>query len=270
MITVVLMFALLATTYGISKHTLTYSSPYFLIGFRMILGGLLLLGFQLFSDRKNFYIKKRDLSTFLKGSIAVYLLFIPEIWALKRLTTTKVVTLYSITPFLTALLAYFLISEKLSFKKIAGMIVGVLGIIPLIITPNSPGGHATELFKISTAEIVLLVAICAASYGWFPVKRLLNRGYKASMINGTVMFIGGIGAMITSFIVDGLFVQRVTHILPFFCWALLLVLVGNVIYPNMYAWNLKRYSFTFLSFATFLSPIFGTFYGWYFFSEAVT
>jgi drug/metabolite transporter (DMT)-like permease len=38
----------------------------------------------------------------------------------------------------------------------------------------------------------------------------------------------------------------------------------------MYGWHLRKYSFTLLSFAGFLCPVFGAFFGWIFLSEPIT
>lgn len=271
MITVVFMYAVLAATFTIAKKALSYGNPYFLIGFRMTVAGTLFLTLNYLFDRKNFFLKRNDIWLFLKTAFFyIYLAFIPEFWALSRLTSSKVVIIYSITPFVAATFAYFLASERLTKLKVFGMIVGTLGIIPLLITPDATGSVAAELFHVSVAEGVLLIAVVAAAYGWFPVKDLMNKGYSLPMINGVTMLVGGIGALATSFAVEGIFVKHVFDFWPFLFWVLLLIVFANGVFYNMYGWHLRRYSFTLLSFAGFLCPLFGTFYGWTFLSESVT
>jgi len=271
MITVIFMYAVLAATFTIAKKALSYGNPYFLIGFRMTLAGTLFLGLQYLFNRKNFYIRREDIWQFLKASFFyIYLAFIPEFWALSRLTSSKVVIIYSITPFVAATVAYFLASERLTKVKVFGMIIGTLGIIPLLITPDSIGSTSDELFTVSAAEGVLLIAVVAAAYGWFPVKKLMNKGYTLPMINGVTMLTGGIGALFTSFAIEGVFTRHIFDIGPFLFWVLLLILFANGVFYSMYGWHLRRYSFTLLSFAGFLCPLFGTFYGWAFLKEVVT
>ena len=271
MITVVFMYAVLAATFTVAKKALSYSNPYFLIAFRMTLAGTLFLGLQYLFNRKNFFIRREDIFLFLKTSFFyIYLAFIPEFWALSRLTSSKVVIIYSITPFVAATLAYFLASERLTKIKVVGMIIGTLGVIPLIITPDSATSVAAELFKVSAAEGVLLIAVFAGAYGWFPVKKLMNKGYTLPMINGVTMLVGGLAALATSLAVEGVFTKHIFDFGPFLFWVLLLILLANGIFYNMYGWHLRRYSFTLLSFAGFLCPLFGTFYGWAFLKEVIT
>jgi len=271
MITIIFMYAVLAATFTIAKQALNYANPYFLIAFRMTLAGTLFLGFQYLFNRKKFFINREDIWPFLKTSFFyIYLAFIPEFWALSRLSSSKVVIIYSITPFIAATFAYFLASEKLTKIKVIGMTVGALGIVPLLITPDQAGNVTTELFSVSIAEGVLLIAVIAAAYGWFPVKKLMNKGYSLPMINGVTMLVGGLGALLTSFALEGVFVKHVFDFGPFLFWVLLLILFANGVFYNMYGWHLRRYSFTLLSFAGFLCPLFGTFYGWAFLSEAIT
>lgn len=271
MLTVVFMYAVLAATFTVAKKALSYANPYFLIAFRMTVAGTLFLGLQYLFNRKKFFLRREDIFLFLKTSFFyIYLAFIPEFWALSRLTSSKVVIIYSITPFVAATLAYFLASERLTRIKVVGMIVGTLGVIPLLITTDQAGVTAAELFKVSAAEGVLLIAVFAGAYGWFPVKKLMNKGYSLPMINGVTMLVGGLGALVTSFAIEGVFTTHIFDFGPFLFWVLLLIILANGIFYNMYGWHLRTYSFTLLSFAGFLCPLFGTFYGWAFLREAVT
>ncbi len=61
MILVVLVYAVLASTFTLAKAALDYAKPFFLIGFRMIMAGTLLLGYLAVTDKKSLYIKKSDM-----------------------------------------------------------------------------------------------------------------------------------------------------------------------------------------------------------------
>jgi drug/metabolite transporter (DMT)-like permease len=270
MITIVFMYAVLAISFTISKLAIQHATPYFLIGFRMITAGTLFLTFQYIFNRKNFVLRKSDIGSFLYVSLFyIYLAFIPEFWALQKLSSSKVVIIYSATPFIAAALAYFLAKERLTIKKIIGMLIGLAGIFPILMTQNL-AGPAKEFFYISSREAILLIAVVSAAYAWFPLKKLMNKGYTLPMINGTTMLIGGIGAMLTSFAVEGVVGTHVYSVGPFLLWTLLLVFLSNGIFYSMYGWHLRRYSFTLLSFAGFLCPVFGAFFGWYLLSEPIT
>lgn len=271
MLLVILLYAILASTFTIAKMALNFAKPFFLIGFRMIMAGSLMISFIYFFQKHKFNIKKDDWWLFIKVSIFhVYLAFIPEFWALQYVSSSKTNLIYSATPFISALLAYILLKEKLTFKKMLGMLIGISSLLPIFLTQTDVRESAMEIFSISLPEIVLLIAVASAAYAWFIVKKLLDKGYSLLMINGVAMLLGGIGALITSFIVEGIKAPLIFDFWPFLFWTSLLVLVANIIVYNFYGWLLKRYSITFVTSAGFLCPIFGAFYGYFFLSENIT
>lgn len=269
MFLIVLLYALLASSFVFAKYALDYAAPIFLIGFRMTLSGVLLLGYLYFFRKDAFRLKKEDLFLFFRVAFFhIYLAFITEFWALQYVTSSKTTLIYSLTPFIAATLAYFLLKEKLNTRKVIGMCVGVLGLCPILFQTQSEGGE--KFFSISIPEIVLLVAVVSASYAWFDIKKLMAKNYSLLMINGFAMFTGGVAAFLTSFATEGFTPAPVTEFGPFLKYVLILVILSNVIFYNMYGWLLKKYSITFLTFAGFLSPIFGTFFGWFFRNDPIT
>ncbi|MFH1461663.1 MAG: DMT family transporter [bacterium] len=271
MFLVVLLYAILASTFTIAKIALGFAKPFFLIGFRMILAGSIMLSFIYFFQKTKFKIKKCDWSLFIKVAVFhIYLAFIPEFWSLQYLTSSKTNLIYSITPFVAAVLSYFLLKEKLSLKKFMGMFIGFLGVIPIFLTQTDTREATMELFSISLPEFVLLIAVFSGAYAWFVVKKLMDKGYSLLMINGVAMFLGGIGALITSVFAEGIATCPIFDFWPFLGWTSLLVLVANIIVYNFYGLLLKRYSITFVTSAGFLCPVFGAFYGSFFLSEKIT
>lgn len=271
MFLVVLLYAILASTFTIAKIALSFAKPFFLIGFRMILAGSIMISFIYFFQKSKFKINKDDWWLFIKVAIFhVYLAFIPEFWSLQYLTSSKTNLIYSVTPFVAALLSYILLNEKLSFKKFTGMLIGLLGIIPIFLTQTDTREAAMEFFSISLPELVLLIAVFSGAYAWFVVKKLMDKGYSLLMINGIAMFFGGIGALATSLFVEGMATCPIFNFWPFLGWTSLLVLVANIIVYNFYGLLLKKYSITFVTSAGFLSPVFGAFYGYFFLSEKIT
>ncbi|MBU4269880.1 DMT family transporter [Candidatus Dependentiae bacterium] len=271
MFLVVLLYAILASTFTMAKIALGFAKPFFLIAFRMIVAGTLMLSFVYFFKRKQFFVHKKDWGLFLKTALFhIYISFIFEFWSLQYLTSSKTTLIYSATPFIAALLSYIILSEKLSLKKFIGLVIGILGLVPILLTQTDIRESRMELFSVSLPEITLLIAVISGAYAWFLVKKLLDRGYSLLMINGITMLFGGIGAFFTFLFVDGIKESPVTQIGPFLFWTLLLVLVANIIVYNLYGWLLKKYSITFITSAGFLCPVFGAFYGYIFLTEKIT
>ncbi|MFH1644083.1 MAG: DMT family transporter [bacterium] len=271
MFLVILEYLILASTFTIAKATLFYAKPFFIIGIRMTFAGILLLGFKYLTDKRSLTLYKSDWWLFLKASIFhIYLAFIPEFWALQYLTSAKTNLIYSATPFIAALLAYFIFAEKLTRQKTIGMFIGLLGLIPIFLTQTDPREGSMELFSFSLPELVLLGAVFSATYAWFIIKKLLIKGYSLVVINGVSMFVGGIFSLLTSFIFEGVKTNPVFDFWPFLFWVLFLILMANIISYNLYAWLIKHYSITFVTFAGFLCPVFGAFLGWFFLGEHIS
>ena len=266
---VVLEYAILASTFTIAKIALNYAYPFFLIGFRMTVAGCLLLGYLYLFRRSHLKIATKDYSRFFSTALFhIYLAFMLEFWALQYVPSAKTVIIYALTPFFAALFSYVLHREKLSPKKILGIVVGCTGLVPIL--AGQSGNESLLLANTSFPEAVLLVAVACACYAWFIIKDLMRKGYHLGLINGVAMLIGGLMSFVTSFFFEGSWSEAVIAWEPFLFWTLLLVMVANVISYNLYGWLLQTYSITFMTVAGFLCPIFGAFFGWLFLNEAIT
>lgn len=271
MVLIALLYFILASTFTIAKTVLFYAKPFFTIGFRMIIAGFLLLIGSWVINRKKPKIKKEDWLLFFQAIMFhIYIAFMAEFWALQYLSSSKTSLIYAATPFIAAVLSYFLLAEKLSFKKRIGMVIGFIGLIPIILTQTDSREAAMEFFSVSLPEVVLLVGVVSATYAWFIIKKLMDRGYSIPMINGVAMLGGGILSLSTSAIVEGFSPCPVSNWGSFLVWMMLLILVANVVVYNMYSWLLKKYSITLVTFTGFLCPIFGAFLGWFFLDEKIT
>lgn len=270
MIAVVLLYALLALTFIFAKNAVSFSSPCFLIGFRMIVAGLILLTYQCLILKQGLSIHKKDLWLFLKTALFhIYFAFILEFWALQYISALKTTLIYSATPFIAALLSYFILNELLSKKQIVGVVIGLFGLAPVIMASAEGMESTMEIAHISLPEIVLFAAVISASYAWFMVKELMNRGYNLGLINGSAMLIGGVLSLVTSALTEG--ISQPVHDWPnFLLWVGLLIVVANIIVYNLYGWLLRHYSITFISFSGFLCPSFGAFYEWFFMGGSVS
>lgn len=256
MILVALLYAILAATFVLAKNALAYAQPCFLIGFRMTLAGVLLLGFSWV--RGSLILHRQDWWLLVRVALFhVYISFILEFWALQYLTALKTTLIYSLTPFVAAILSYVLLKERLSASKVIGILVGLCGMVPIFMVS---GGSLGELFQISAPDIVLLGAVVSGAYAWFLVKELLNKGYSLVVVNGIAMLLGGLLSFGTSAIFEAM--PMVSDWSQFLLWVGALIIVSNIVVYNFYGWLLGRYSITFLTFAGFLCPSFAMLYDW--------
>lgn len=250
---VITMYVLFALTFVIGSVAMQHAAPLFFIGVRMLMTAALLLGF-LFVTQKAYRFKRRDLTLFLLlGIVHIAIPYLGEFWALQYLSAAKVSLLWSLSPFITAGFAWVLFRERLTWLKTVGLVLGVIGFIPLMFAERL-SQVTCGLACVSWADLSLLSAIVSAAYAWNLFKRLVQQGYSPLVINAWSMLIGGAISLLFSPLCE------VWHPVPVTNWAITLmclsslVLVGGIICYNLYGYLLRFYSTTFLSFAGGIVP----------------
>lgn len=272
MFLVILLYALFASVFTIGKTGLEYSQPLFFVGSRMFLAGLIMLVYQYIFKRGEFVFKKEHGWRILRLALfSIYLTNVFEFWGLKYLTSFKTCFIYSLSPFASALISYWMLGDRLSLKKWVGLFIGCVGFLPILINETSTEQLTGHFWFFSWAEIAVMIAAFSSVYGWVLLKQLVKEnGYSPFMVNGLSMLVGGLMALIHSSFVELWDPIPVTEISPFVDCLLLLILISNLICYNLYGYLLKRYSVTFISFAGFVTPLFTALFGWFYLGEVVT
>lgn len=269
---VILLYALFASTFTIGKTGLEYAQPLFFVGSRMLVAGILMLVYQYTFKRNQFIIKKQDIGRiFSLAFFAIYITNVLEFWGLQYLTSFKTCFIYSLSPFASALLSFWMLGDKLTGKKWLGLFIGCIGFLPILINETSQEELTGHIWFLSWAEIAVMIAAFASVYGWVVLKQLVNEnGYSPFMANGLSMFLGGTMALIHSAFVEQWDPLPVKGLSPFLDCMILLILISNLICYNLYGYLLRRYSATFISFAGFITPLFTALFGWFYLGEIVT
>jgi len=259
---VFLLYALFASVFTVSKTALEYSEPFFLVGTRMFLAGLLMLLYQYFKGESLILKKSSWGKIVLLAIFAIYITNVFEFWGLKYLTSFKTCFIYSLSPFLSVLLSYLLFSETLTKKKWLGLLIGFAGFIPILLIQTTEEELAGHFWIFSWAELAVVAAVASAVYGWILLKQLVqDEGVSPICANGFSMLIGGLLALMQSLVFEEWDPVPVTTFVPFFECTLFLILVSNCICYNLYGFLLKRFSATFMSFAGLTTALFTATFG---------
>lgn len=272
MFLVVLLYAMFASVFTIAKTGLLYTQPFFFVGSRMLVAGLILLAYLFFFQRDQLkFSKKHAWRLFLLALFNIYITNGLEIWGLKYLTSFKTCFIYSLSPFLSALFSYFILSETMSLKKWSGLVLGFLGFFPILLSQTSTEETTGHLLMFSWAEIAVMIAASSSVFGWIVLGQLVREdGYSPLMANGLSMILGGSMALVHSGFVETWDPAPVSQWIPYLECSLLLILVSNLICYNLYGVLLRRFTATFMSFAGFTTPLFTALFGWYYLGEVVT
>lgn len=267
---VILLYALFGSSFPISKMLLAYTTPIFFLGSRMSTAGLFLILYQYVRNKQKLYIHKEHLFYFAQLIVVgMYLNYLLRFWALSQLPSTKVAFIFNFSPFFSALYSYFLFNERISRTQWFGLTVGFIGLIPIMMTTTFAEQQLGEFLHISWPEFAALASVALHSYCWIIVRTLVReKHYTPMMVNGVGMISGGIIALITSYYYDGFF--PVSEPLLYAKWFIIIVVISNIICHNLYAYLLRHYTATFMSFAGFLGPIFSLLYAWGLLNETIT
>lgn len=271
MILIIILYIICASMFTISKFVLGFAEPIFFVAIRMICAGTLLIGYY-FIKHKSF--NKQFISAILKDwslftkiiLFHIYITYICDLCALKNLTSAESAFIYNLSPFISAIFSFFWFSEIMTFKKMVGLLIGFSSLIPIVNLTNEhlPNEHYNTFFlnqKIGSMKIVPIIitfiAVISSSYGWIILRELVKyKNYSPIFVNGIGMFFGGLIAFITSLFTENWNPIPVNDLLPFIKGLLLIIVVANLFFYNLYGYLLNYYTATFLSFAGILCPIF--------------
>ena len=264
MYTIFLGFALLASAITINKLILVTLSPTFFVALRMLASGALLIGYHSYaSPRLRFKYIQDDIITILL--IAFCATFVPSVlkaYALKYMVSSKAAFLGSLDPFITAFYAYILWNERLKISQILGIALAFMG-TSLVLFMNSPQEQTlTAWWVFSYPELAAIAAVFILRYGWILAQKLLKaERYMPSELNGIIMFIGGLYALLASVYFNECDFCTIPRTWEFFALFSYTVIVGNIIAYTIYGYSLKHYNVTLVSLAGLSVPLWVHLYG---------
>ncbi len=283
MFLIFVLYFLFAVTFILAKGVISYIQPIFFVGMRMTIAGIILLAYQYYKDRSRCIIRLPNIFDFIQVAIFhIFIAYVGEFWALKFVTAAKASLIFNLTPFITAIFSYLLLKEQLTKRQWIGLMIGFVGLIPILVSQTSLELLTRHIGFVSMPEIALLVAVSSGAYSWLVVKRLITQeGYAAICVNGYAMLGGGLLSLGTSALMEGgPIVIPVTcgswNITPIHYSMIMvlaytgtLILIANIFSYNAYAHLLTRYSATFLSFCGLTTPLFTAFLDWLVFGEII-
>ncbi|OGN60106.1 MAG: hypothetical protein A3F40_02340 [Chlamydiae bacterium RIFCSPHIGHO2_12_FULL_27_8] len=260
------LFAMWSSCFALGKAALVYSTPLFFTATRMLIASLIIIGYLFIKKRSDLKVSKKELFSILILAIfSMYLTNALEFYGLKHLSAAKTSFIYSLTPFFAALFSYIHFKEKMSKKKMLGMLIGFFGIVPVFFINTGSESFFKSIFIISTPELAVIGATLFSVYGWVLLRLLVkNNTLSPLTVNGLSMFLGGIFALVHSYYIDTWLPTPIAsggHF-QFMKSIVVITLISNIICYNLYGYLLKKYTATFMSFIGLLSPVFASFSEW--------
>ncbi len=278
MIQVIALYAMYGIGFIFVKQALLFSQPIFLTGARMVTAGIASyvlhrLWFKPVSLRsvslyEGWYI-------FLLALFNVYLTNCNEAWSLQYLTAAKVAFIYNLSPFFSLFFSWCMFGEKITVKKIIGMIIACACITPLLVDEQCAqvvDSTVRICGIVSIAEIVMIVAAAATAYGWVLMKYLmeLRSDFNSYFLNAVSLTLGGALSFGQAYLFETRPFIASNHLWEFLGYMLLLMLLTNLLAYNFNAYLLTRYSATLVILFSFVMPIITALLGVVMLSEPFT
>ncbi|NBP00340.1 MAG: DMT family transporter [Proteobacteria bacterium] len=265
------LFVIFPLTYVIGKLGFQFGPQILFIALRMFLSGGVLLAFHKYVRKGSCTFDKKDTLLFLQVAFFGIGAYIPEFWALKYVSVSKVALLFLSIPFFSALFEAYFATARITRNKIIGLVIGFSGLLPLIIFGSTENSFSS-FYGITLPELVILLSAAGYSFGWVSVKKLVTeRNYKGEFVNAVTMLLGGLLALVSSFFLEGWtgYTPPVTDWPAFLFYITMISAVGIICY-SFYAFLLKYYSATMIAFSGFTEPFFAALYAWILLGETVT
>lgn len=262
MISILLLYTIMASTFTIGKVLLTFVPPLFLIGLRMVFSGIVLLtGYYLYSE-KRVKIARSDWS--ILGVISLIHILIPyatEFIALQSIAPSCAALMFNLSPFFTALFSYWYFNEVMTPVKWLGTAISFSGLIYFI---KPTVWCWSDMMSLHFAYVLLLTGVATSTLAWVMIRQFVkNKNYSIVLINGIAMLFAGIESFIASYVYQEQVLFPWQHFWQFVGLFLTIVLFSNLFY-NIYGYLLKKYTATFLSFMGIATPLITACFDWIF------
>lgn len=250
-----------SSSFAFSKLAMEAASPIFATGSRMVIAGAILAGVTLWKGHSLRPSRQIILPLVILSIIGFYLTNVFEFIGLQTLSSSKACFIYGLSPFMSALFSYIQLKEKVTWKKIGGLSLGLFGYSFYLLFGGSPQGSWD--WQVGIPEVLILLATCSSAFGWTLLRQIeKNSALSVTAINAHAMLISGAMSLVHSMFCEPWQPLPVSRGMAFIQAITCLVILSNLVSYNLYAKLLRKYSSTFLSFCNLVMPIFSGFYGW--------
>lgn len=276
MILLIILNMLYASMFVLSKFSMQICQPIFITGVRMVLGGIIsLIIYCVIDSQWRLKIRKITKTQYLLiGFLTItngYICNGIEVWGLQYLSVGKTAFIYNLTPFFSALFAYVVFTEYMTWQKWLGLSLGFIGFIPLFIAPENLLDTTSMIGFFSLAEIALLASALASVFAWTSMKWLLqDSSLSLFFVNGLSMFGGGLLCLVHALYAESLPLVDAGSMVQFVKLVCLMAIIKNVGAYNLNSYLLTRYTTTLVAFFGFTASIFATILGMFLCNETVS
>jgi drug/metabolite transporter (DMT)-like permease len=250
-----------SSAFAVAKVALADCPPLLLLTARFLLAGVVMLGAAAMFDRSRSHLARRDIIVFaVLGAINNALYLGLNYVGMRSISSGLSALIVSANPVLTAVVAAFVLGERMTWQKAAGLLLGLGGVAFIVQSRIAGGSDSAVGVAFTLAALVSLVG------GTILFKRLKPNG-GLWIGNGVQNLAGGLALVPFAF---GF--ESVGEVVP--SWRLLAALAYLVLLVSAFAFVLWFHLLTVTGATTassyhFLMPPLGMLFGWVLVGEQV-
>ena len=251
---------LLALIYILAKKFCFTASPAFFTGFRFTIAGLFFMSITKDSWHSFFVFIKQEIKWIIYVAVGFATGDIIRTQALKTIPSSHASLLATGAPCVALIISYFLLNEAITLRKIVGLLIGVIGLVPLLSKKiiNEPTG----IFLAS--YIFFIISIALIIIGGIYSKKLSLKRYDLRTILAAVMLGAGMIGISLSGILDLWNYDFFESLIKNWIAIAAFILIQNVFGFYLYNYLLKRNSVTIVTFSNLLIPLFTSILLWWY------
>jgi drug/metabolite transporter (DMT)-like permease len=258
--------SMLWSTSGISaKLLVTDVNPIVVSMYRFFLATLFIFPFFIRQKNKNFHWKQLLIPTII-GGLNAPLYFL----GIKTTLANSGTLIYTATPLVTAILAYFLIQEKNAISKWIGILIGLVGVTIIILLPTIETGTVTT-GNFQGNMFIAAGMLCWTIYSIWCRKLRLNDQVSSITMTSYYFFVSTILCLLFLLFTNEPLFPPALFSSPSHIGVLLYIAIGlTLITFSLYQWAIGYLSATTASFKQYIEVVFAIFVNRIFLGEQMT
>lgn len=261
MLLLVLFNFLLALIFILTKKFCFTASPAFFTGLRFGIAGLFFLGISKDTWHSFILFVKQEIKWIFYIALGFAGGDIIRTQALKVIPSSHASLIATGAPCVALIISYFLLNESITRRKIAGLAIGVIGLVPLL-SKKVMDTNASSVFLI--AYILFIISVALIITGGIYSKKLSAKQYDLRTILAAVMLGAGIIGIGASGLSDEWNHEFFHSLIENWLSIAGFILVQNVFGFYLYNYLVKRNSVTIVTFSNLLIPLFTSMLLWWY------
>lgn len=261
----ILLCVIWSSTWLFIKLGLETMPPFFSAGIRFFIGFLALFFYAIKLKLKFPKDLKSHLFLFFFGSVLFTIAYGLVYWSEQYIASGLTSVLFSVMPFYMVLLSIKMLpEERITLKKIMGLVLGFIGILIIFGDQIDLGlDHELAIY----AMIGILLSPLFSATGTIMGKKMGHK-FQPVTLNTLPLLYASLSFLIISYFTEGNSTLHFTGMAWFSLFYL--GIFGTAIAFVIYFWMLKHTSILLMSSITFITPPMALVWGWIFLDEQIS